>query len=148
MTLIQNTQRYFLTALLVLLVATGVSAQTKPKEKVEAMRIAFITSRLDLTPDEAKLFWPIYDNYRHDLSKLRKSFYPKDDGTDPHLDADRQLEFEQKKLDLKKSYKPQFEQVLGKEKLNKLIGAEEDFKRMLIRTQTLRNRRQQQPVQR
>ena len=146
MIFIQKAHRYLLAVLLIMLMAGGMSAQTKPREKVEAMRIAFITNRLDLTPDEAKLFWPIYDNYRHDLSKLRRSFYPKDDGSDPHLDADRQLEFEQKKLDLKKTYKPQFEQVLGKEKLNKLISAEEDFKRMLI--QTIRNRRQQRPVNR
>ena len=146
MTFIQKAHRHLIAVLLIILMAGGLSAQTKPKEKVEAMRIAFITNRLDLTPDEAKLFWPIYNNYRHDLSKLRRSFYPKDDGTDPHLDADRQLEFEQKKLDLKKTYKPQFEQVLGKEKLNKLISAEEDFKRMLI--QTIRNRRQQRPVNR
>jgi hypothetical protein len=146
MIFIQKAHRHLIAVLLIMLMAGGLSAQTKPKEKVEAMRIAFITNRLDLTPDEAKLFWPIYDNYRHDLSKLRRSFYPKDDGSDPHLDADRQLEFEQKKLDLKKTYKPQFEQVLGKEKLNKLISAEEDFKRMLI--QTIRNRRQQRPVNR
>jgi hypothetical protein len=146
MTFIQKTHKHLIAALLLMLLATGMSAQNKPKEKVEAMRVAFITCRLDLTPDEAKLFWPIYENYRHDLSKLRRSFYPSDDGSDPHLDADRQLEFEQKKLDLKKTYKPQFEQVLGKEKLNKLIGAEEDFKRMLI--QTIRNRRQQRPVRR
>ena len=146
MTFIQKTHRHLIAVMLIMMLATGMSAQNRPKEKVESMRIAFITCRLDLTPDTAKLFWPIYENYRHDLSKLRRSFYPNDDGTDPHLDADRQLEFEQKKLDLKKIYKPQFEQVLGKEKLNKLIGAEEDFKRMLI--QTIRNRRQQRPVRR
>jgi hypothetical protein len=110
------------------------------KEKVEAMRIAYITKRLDLTPDEAKSFWPLYDTYRKDLATLRRNFYPKDDGSDPHLDADRQLEFEQKKLDLKKQYKPQFELALGKTKLNLLISAEEDFKRILM--QTIRNRQQ------
>ena len=110
------------------------------KEKVEAMRIAFITKRLDLTPEEAKGFWPLYDTYRKDLATLRRNFDPKDDGSDPHLDADRQLEFEQKKLDLKKQYKPQFESVLGKTKLNLLISAEEDFKRILV--QTIRNRQQ------
>lgn len=143
MSVLYSKYKYLISVLLAVVITVSSCAQNTQKEKVEAMRVAFITCRLDLTPDTAKLFWPIYDNYRHDLSKLRRSFYPNDDGTDPHLDADRQLEFEQKKLDLKKTYKPQFEQVLGKEKLNKLIGAEEDFKRMLI--QTIRNRRQQRP---
>ncbi len=133
--------RHIITAFL-LMIVVGLNAQNTPREKVESMRIAFLTNRLDLTPDESRQFWPIYNNYRHDLSRLRRSFYPNDDGTDPHLDADRQLEFEQKKLDLKKQYKPQLEQVLGKAKLNKLVSAEEDFKRLLM--QTMRNRRQQQ----
>ena len=143
MRFLHTLHRHFISAALIMLLAMSANAQNTQKEKVEAMRIAFITTRLELTPAEAKLFWPIYDNYRQDLSQLRTSFYPNDDGTDPHLDADRQLEFEQRRLDLKKTYKPQFAQVLGKEKLNKLISAEEDFKRMLIQTQTMRNRHQQ-----
>ena len=126
----------------ILMMSKAVSAQANQKEKVESMRIAFITERLNLTPAEAKVFWPVYNNYRHDLTTLRRNFYPMDDGTDPHLDADKQLEFEQKRLDLKKHYKPEFEQVLGKQKLNLLVGAEEDFKRMLV--QIVRNRRAQQ----
>ena len=126
---------------IILLMSKSVYAQANQKEKVESMRIAFITHRLNLTPNEAKAFWPVYNSYRHDLSTLRRNFYPMDDGTDPHLDADRQLEFEQKKLDLKKRYKPELEQAIGKEKMNQLIGAEEDFKRMLV--QIIRNRREQ-----
>ena len=144
MKFVSTTHRRIITiAFIVLATAMNLSAQNRPKEKIEAMRVAFITNRLDLTPEEAKQFWPIYNNYRHDLSQLRRSYYPNDDGTDPHLDADRQLDFEQHKLDLKRQYKTQFAQVLGKEKLNKLVGAEEDFKKMLI--QTMRNRRQQRP---
>ena len=143
MKFLHTIHRHFILAALIMLLAISANAQNTQKEKVEAMRIAFITTRLELTPEEAKLFWPIYDNYRYDLTQLRRSFYPNDDGTDPHLDADRQLEFEQRRLDLRKTYKPQFAGVLGKEKLNKLISAEEDFKRMLIQTQTMRNRHQQ-----
>lgn len=128
-------------AVLIILMSTGLNAQANQREKVESMRVAFITHRLNLTPEESKQFWPIYNNYRHDLTTLRRNFYPMDNGTDPHLDADKQLEFEQKKLDLKKRYKSEFEQVLGKEKLNLLVGAEEDFKKMLV--QIVRNRREQ-----
>ena len=137
-------RRFFTTLALLLLMTVGLNAQQPtPKEKVESMRVAFITNRLELTPQQSKEFWPIYNSYRHDLGQLRRSFYPHDDGTDAHLDADRQLEFEQRRLDLKKQYKPQLEQVLGKAKLNKLVSAEEDFKRLLM--QTMRNRRQQRP---
>lgn len=113
------------------------------KEKVESMRIAFITHRLDLTTEESKQFWPVYNNYRADLATLRRNFYTKGEG-DRHLSADEQLEFEQKKLDLKKRYKPLMEQAIGKDKMNLLVKAEEDFKRMLV--QTIRNRREQRPA--
>jgi hypothetical protein len=143
MKFIYTTYRHFISAMLILLLSSVVLAQPSPKEKVEAMRVAFLTNRLELSPAEAKQFWPIYNSYRHDLVQLRHSFYPNDEGANAHLDADRQMEFEQKKLDLKKQYLPQFEQVIGKAKLNKLVTAEEDFKRLLM--QTMRNRREQHP---
>ena len=143
MKFIYTTYRHVLSAIFIVMLSGSLFAQPTPKEKVEAMRVAFLTNRLELSPEEAKQFWPVYNSYRHDLTQLRRSFFPKDDGSDPHLDANRQLEFEQKKLDLKKQYLPQFEHVIGKAKLDKLVSAEEDFKRLLI--QTMRNRRQQHP---
>ena len=119
----------------------GANAQSTQKEKVESMRIAFITHRLNLTADEEKRFWPVYHSYRRELATLRRGFYPMDDGTDPHLSAERQVDFEQKKLDLKKKYIPQFETAIGRDKVNRLVGAEEDFKKMLV--QVVRNRREQ-----
>jgi hypothetical protein len=98
-------------------------------DKIEALRIAFISQRLNLTPDEAQKFWPIYNQYTADLKKLRDNF-----GIGPgkpQLTAEQSLDFEQKKLDLKKSYKTKFEVVLGKEKVNTLYALEEEFKQKL-----------------
>ena len=111
-------------------------------ERVEQMRIAFLTHRLNLSTEDAQHFWPVYNNFRVDLALLRKNFFP-NDGAEHHLDADRQLEFEQKKLDLKKRYKPIFEQAIGKDKVNLLVTAEDDFRKMLM--QTMRNRRENRP---
>jgi hypothetical protein len=143
MDFIYTTYRRFIISLFCMLIAGGLCAQQQhtPREKVEAMRVAFITNRLDLTPEQSRQFWPVYNSYRHDLVQLRHNFFPNDEGANSHLDADRQLEFEQRKLDLKKQYKPEMEQILGKAKLNRLVSAEEDFKRLLM--QTMRNRRQQ-----
>lgn len=139
------TVRLAIAAYLLLAGLQGYGAQNAPnmREKVEAMRIAFITERLSLSPEEAKLFWPVYNGYRKELAQLRRSYFPGDEGFGGHIDADKQLEFEQKKLELRKRYKQEFEGIIGKEKLNKLINAEEDFKRMLV--QTMRNRRMQRP---
>ena len=130
----------FIMLSIALLIATTASAQDGSKrERVEQMRVEFLSHRLNLSSEDAKRFWPVYNDFRADMTKLRGNFYP-NNGGEHHLDADAQLEFEQKKLDLKKHYKPLFEQAIGKEKVNLLVSAEDDFKRMLM--QTMRNRRE------
>ncbi len=41
-------------------------------EKIEALRIAFITNRLSLTSVESEKFWPIYNDYRNQLVEVRR----------------------------------------------------------------------------
>ena len=68
-----------LTFLAILLALTGlIQAQTKPQgdpQKVEALKISFITNKLNLTPEEAKLFWPIYNQYEDEKKALRKTTF-------------------------------------------------------------------------
>lgn len=97
--------------------------------KIESLRIAFISERLNLTPEEAQKFWPVYNQYMAEFKTLRDAagFGPgKGEPT-----ADQALEFEQKKLDLKKKYKTQFEAVIGKEKVGTLYHLEEEFRQKL-----------------
>lgn len=98
-------------------------------DKIESLRIAFISERLNLTPEEAQKFWPVYNLYMAEFKALREAagFGPgKGEPT-----ADQALEFEQKKLDLKKKYKTQFEAVIGKEKVGTLYHLEEEFRQKL-----------------
>ncbi|HLP49867.1 MAG TPA: hypothetical protein VK154_03225 [Chitinophagales bacterium] len=107
-------------------------------DRIEALRIAFISERLALTPAEAQTFWPVYNQYRADMDALRKNFKQ---GPDVKLTAEQQLDFEQKKLDLKKKYKNQFEGALGRDKVNQLYNLESEFHQKL---KELRDQRQQQ----
>ena len=43
------------------------------KERIEAMRIAYITEKLDLGSDEAKIFWPVYNSYEQEQKELRQT---------------------------------------------------------------------------
>lgn len=53
------------------------------REQLEAARIAFMTTRLDLTPDQAQVFWPIYNEFNQERNnKLRKISKLSDDKTD------------------------------------------------------------------
>lgn len=95
-------------------------------DKVESARIAYITDKLSLTPAEAQKFWPIYNQMTAELRALRHA-YKGDETT-----ANNSLEFEQKKLDIRKKYLPMIENTIGKEKADKLVLAEKEFKKMLI----------------
>ena len=107
------------------------------RDKIEALRIAFISQQLNLSPDEAQRFWPVYNQYRSESEALQASY-----GPGAQLTADQQLELEQKKLDLKRRYKPQFEVALGTAKLNELYNLERKFQEKLkeIREQRMQQR--------
>ena len=39
---------------------------------LEAIRVGYITKKLSLTTDEAKVFWPVYDAYRDEMKLVRQ----------------------------------------------------------------------------
>ncbi len=101
----------------------------KRSEKVQALKIAFITQKLQLTSSEAEKFWPVYNEYDNEIRDLRSNNNNHD-----------VLENEEKLLNIRKKYKPSFEKILGQQKLNDLFNAERDFRNVLIKQ--LKNERQ------
>jgi hypothetical protein len=112
------------------------------KERIETMKIGFITDRLDLTPEEAKVFWPVYDKYSDELESVRKerrenvfntreNFESMSD-TEMEKAVDSEITFRQNELDILKKYHVQFKKVLPMKKVAKLYKTEEDFKRKLL----------------
>ena len=112
------------------------------KERVDAMKIGFLTERLNLTSEEAKTFWPVYNMYSDELEKLRKSRRENiintkenlDDLSDAELEknVDNEINFRQNELEIIKKYHPQFKKVLPIKKVAKLYKSEDDFKRRLL----------------
>ena len=47
-------------------------AQPEGRERIQQMKIAFMTERLDLSVDEAQAFWPIYNEHEEQIIKLVK----------------------------------------------------------------------------
>lgn len=112
------------------------------KEDIEAMKIAFITKKLSLTPEEAKDFWPVYDQYSEKLHELRKKRRQDmkaardgfDEMSDKEVEAavDNEIVFRQKELDVQKEYHSKFKTLLPVKKVAKLYSAEDQFKRVLL----------------
>jgi len=145
-------KHFKLTALLMLfaLFAPSLHAQDR-KDKIENMHTAYLTEKLNLSPDEAQKFWPVYNQYRTELGELQKQRRHnaqtiKDaGGIDNMSDADVQklitneIDIKSRELDLHKKYVVKFEEVISLKKVAKLFIAEEQFKLYLL--QQLKNRR-------
>ena len=67
-------RKYIITALLLAFATTGWAQKDRPmRDKVESFKVGFLTEKLKLTSDEAKIFWPVYNKYQEELEVLRKS---------------------------------------------------------------------------
>jgi hypothetical protein len=125
------------------------------KERMDAMKIGFITNRLNLTSEEAKVFWPVYNKYSDELEQLRKNRRENlidakqkmDEMSDAEIEkaVDNEIIFRQNELEILKKYHPQFKKILPIRKVGQLYKAEEEFKRKLLEMiQDRRDDRQEQ----
>lgn len=109
-------------------------------EQIEAIKVAFITNKLDLSSEEAQQFWPVYNNYQKeliDLMKKRREDRQKEN-IDPTERINADLAYESKMLELKKKYKKIFLKTIPPEKLLRLYQAEREFREHLIKQLNLR----------
>ncbi len=115
--------------------------QESPEEKVKSLEILYISRELDLTPEEAQKFWPVYKKYSEEVNVLiaerrKKSRELK---TQPRTDKlanealDKELGYEKRMLDIKTKYKEEFLKVLPAKKVSNLYRAEREFRSMMIR---------------
>jgi Spy/CpxP family protein refolding chaperone len=124
----------------------AVSAQDEPSranpeqaKKIQAMEVAYITKELNLTPEEAQKFWPIFNQYRDQVRAVATNRNTTD-----------QLEKQQQVLDLRKKYRSEFSRVLAADRANRVFSAEDQFRQMVRREFQKRQqeRRQINPAKR
>ncbi len=143
-------KRYSIIIFLFLL-SYGVFAQNKEAmKKIESARIALITERLGLSPEQAEKFWPVYREYNMEKRTLRNQLRTERQGVDLENITDEQskelmrksMEFKQKQLNLEKEYANRMTDVISTQQLFKLKNAEKDFRQMLLKR--IQNQRQRQ----
>lgn len=112
------------------------------REKIQAEKIAFISSELDLSPEEAQVFWPVYNQYEDEIDKVRatRKKYMKELKKAKNLSGDRAYELfelifetEKQESDIRLNYLAKFAQILDKKKAALVFIAEEKFKRELLK---------------
>jgi hypothetical protein len=116
-------------------------AQGGNKDKIEALKVSFITEKIALTTTEAQSFWPLYNEYNDKIKFARKNFrqqynniteFKSDKEADEFLSAE--LKLRQTEVDLQKEYFEKFKKILGSKKTGALRKAEEEFKKEIIKT--------------
>ena len=115
----------------------------KDWERLQAEKIAFITQELDLTPEEAQVFWPVYNQCWKEVlasHKATREAFAGIRGKQAEGLTDKEME---KKLDayiqastrsnqVLADWYPKFKQVLPIRKVAKLYQAEEAFQQRMI----------------
>ncbi len=129
--------RKYILCLFVLCAFLKVFPQGGKNEKIEALRVAFITDKLKLTTDESQKFWPVYNDYQDKLKAARQEFkkqptiFANDKEAQDYLDAE--LLLKNREYSLYKEYYEKIKKTIPIRKVAELRQAEEDFKKELLK---------------
>jgi hypothetical protein len=94
--------------------------QEPPGRKLAGLKVAYVTNQLNLTPEEAEKFWPVYNNYIKEFRKARME--QKEDV----------LLQEEEMLNLRKKYRAEFRKILGTDaRANRSLTLERDFNNII-----------------
>lgn len=136
-------KKIYIFALIIFALLKTSSAQDNRREEIESFRIAFFTRQLNLTPDEAKKFWPVYNEMQAELQKIQRERKMRHRDNRDNMDNLSDAEIEkmindemasrQKELDIEKKYHDRFKAVLPMKKIAIYYRAQEGFKRELLR---------------
>ena len=115
--------------------------KTEKREEIESYRIAFLTQKLSLTPEEAQRFWPVFNQFTAEMKALKanrvsnrdmKNDIQNQSDKDVEKMVDGEIATRQQELDVVKKYHTQFKQVLPIKKVAILYRAENEFKKELL----------------
>ncbi|RIW12786.1 hypothetical protein D0X99_18000 [Algoriphagus lacus] len=130
-------------ALLGLLFLAGTAMAQRPapphydREQLQAARIAFITTRLDLKPEQAEKFWPIFNEYSEiKESTMREIGRLSDSETDLSEDEaksriNKRFQLQQKLIDEERKFVDNISKVITYNQTLKLNNIARDFTRQI-----------------
>jgi len=125
----------------------SVNAQQRQGDRgaeIEAYKVGFLTQKLDLSAEEAKVFWPIYNAWQNEQTDLRKERMQKmisfrkineiEELSDTEIQAliVNDFSFKQRELNLEKKYYYRLKSSLPIKIVGKFYRAQEAFKKELL----------------
>ncbi|MCZ4408406.1 hypothetical protein O3Q51_06275 [Cryomorphaceae bacterium 1068] len=113
------------------------------RKEIEGMKVAYLTSQMDLSPEEAQVFWPVYNQFRDEMdahrSEGRKKYQlfkiNESELSDEELieQMESRFDHERERIAIEEKYFKQFVEILSPQKVLAMMEAEEGFKRELLR---------------
>lgn len=109
--------------------------------KIKAHKIAFITEKLNLSPNEAQDFWPVFNEYdqkngeiKKSMKEIKKKLRKMDSMTDEDIATamNDMLDLQKQEVTLREEYHAKFLKVIGVRKTALLYKAEREFKKVLL----------------
>jgi hypothetical protein len=116
-------------------------------ERMESLKIAYITKELNLTSEESQVFWPVYNKHNERLKEIRSSIKPKRKGEDmTEAEADRIIQqYVQSEYDKAKVHEEMINElkpIIGSKRVIKLFKVESKFKKEILkRTEKRKNQK-------
>lgn len=138
-------------SVIALFLAAAFTADAQPnpqdgwKERMQSVKIAFLTNEIGLTPTEAQSFWPIYNAVNEELDKavystfssymeLEKALNEKKSEKEISKCLERYLEALGSQDEIRRESVEKYKKILSETKVAKIFVAEEKFRRQNIRT--------------
>lgn len=134
----------YLTVILLFLSITAFAqrpSQQIDPEKLQAARIAFITTRIELTPEQAEKFWPIFNQYTESREVSMRQLGALNRGTSEISEEEakrriqKRFELQEKLLIDEKAFVEDVSKVLNHKQILKLNSIARDFTRHIYQRQ-------------
>lgn len=111
-------------------------------QRVEIVKENYIGRRLNLTPEQAARFWPVYRRYQEAITavRIKKRLNNTSATTDGAQQIRDELYYEEELVNIRKYYTDEFLKIVPPAKVSEMFKAEREFTDELIKQ--LRERRQ------
>lgn len=133
---------FFALVLILMAFQIQITAQDKSADKIKSIKIAYITERLSLTPEEAEIFWPVYNDFEnrkheinHNKKKVAELFMQNQESlSDAEISKmlDDHLKYSMEETELLVQFDTKFREILPPGKVLKLYIADVQFRNYLI----------------
>lgn len=117
----------------------GAQDRSEHREKIKALKTAYITEGLNLTAKEAQQFWPIYNEfdekrrnlYRRERAEVQNIECMSEEKAESQLDE--YVEIEREDYLLKKKYYNDLKKIFTAQRIMQLKKVEDEFNQKMMR---------------